>query len=199
MTFSAVAPPAAPPGRFRVPSDDARAERFVAAARELANETGTAVFTVAQVAARARLSLKAFYRCFRGKDDLLIALLATESETGAGMLRARVDAGGEPLRVFVEEIFALATRPDAAGYAGVLVREYRRLTEVRPVDTEAALAPITDLIAAYLASPEPERDARTILSVLLAGMHDVVLGRVDDVPELTHYLYRFCTRGVERG
>jgi AcrR family transcriptional regulator len=174
-----------------------RPERLVDAARELANETGTAAFTVVQVAQRAGLSLKAFYRCFRGKDDLLIALLAAESAIGAQLLREHMAGHADPLRAFVDEIFALATFPGAAGYAGVLVREHRRLVEVRPAETDAALAPMTDMIAEHVSSDDPRRDAHTVLGVVLTGMHEVVLGRVDDVHELASYLYRFCARGLE--
>ena len=120
MTFSAatlVAPS---------PLDD-RPQRLVGAARELANETGSAAFTVAQVAARAGLSLKSFYRCFRGKDDLLIALLAEESAVGAVLFEQLLAGRPDPLHTFVRELFALATLPGSAGYAGVLVREHRRL------------------------------------------------------------------------
>ena len=80
MTFSA--PVLAP---FEAAIDD-RPGRLVAAARDLANESGSANFTVAQVALRAGLSLKSFYRCFRSKDDLLVALLAAESQIGAAFL-----------------------------------------------------------------------------------------------------------------
>jgi AcrR family transcriptional regulator len=187
MTFSATAPAAAL---------DERAARLVAAARELADETGSAAFTVSQVARRAGLSLKAFYRCFHGKDDVLIALLAEESVVGAQLLRDAIAAAPDPFRALVGELFALATLPDAAGYAGVLVREHRRLVERQPDDVRDALAPITEVIAAHLTSPQPVRDAETVLGVLLTGMHDVVLGRVDDVSEFAAYLHGFCTHGV---
>ena len=65
-------------------------ERCVAAARELASETASAAFTVAQIAARAGLSLKSFYRCFPGKDELLLALLEDDSQIGARALAERV-------------------------------------------------------------------------------------------------------------
>src|ERR671928_5686 len=71
----------------------ARMERLVAAARALANESGSAAFTVAQVAERARCSLKGFYRCFASKDELLLALLEDDSRLGAQILRQRIDAG----------------------------------------------------------------------------------------------------------
>jgi AcrR family transcriptional regulator len=188
MTFS----PAAP----AVVTLDDRPARLVRAARDLANETGSAAFTVAQVAHRAGLSLKAFYRCFPGKDDLLIALLAEESRRGARLLGELIAGRADPLRGFVDEMFALATLPAAAGYAGVLVREHRRLVESRPSEIRAALAPMTDIIAAHVTTADRQRDAHTVLGVLLTGMHEVMLGRVDDTGELANYLYGFCADGL---
>ncbi len=178
------------------PHDD-RPQRLVGAARELANETGSSAFTVAQVAARARLSLKSFYRCFRGKDDLLIALLAEESAVGAVLFEQLLEGRPDPLHTFARELFALATLPGSAGYAGVLVREHRRLAEHQPVEIRAALAPLTDVIASRISTSDPARDVQTVFGVLMDGFHDVVLGRVGDVPEFADYLYAFCMRGLE--
>ena len=81
--------------------------RLVASARVLANETGSAAFTVAQLATHAGLSLKAFYSCFRSKDDLLLALLAEDSSIGAEILAGRIGTrtGPEALRAYVIELF----------------------------------------------------------------------------------------------
>jgi AcrR family transcriptional regulator len=178
------------------PVDD-RQKRLVGAARELANETGSAAFTVAQVAARAGLSLKSFYRCFGGKDDLLIALLSEESRVGAALMEQLLDGRTNQLKAFVDELFALATFPGKVGYAGVLVREHRRLVEHQPDAIRAALAPLTDVLAMRITSAHPARDAQTVFGVLMAGLHDVVLGRVADVAEHSGYLYRFCAHGLE--
>jgi AcrR family transcriptional regulator len=190
MTFSTAALPTTGPV-------DDRPERLIAAARELANETGSAAFTVAQVAARARLSLKSFYRCFGGKDDLLIALLGEESRVGAALLEQLLEGRTDQLRAFVDELFALATFPGKVGYAGVLVREHRRLVEYQPDAIRTALAPLTDVLASRITSADPARDAQTVFGVLMAGLHDVVLGRVADVPEYAAYLYRFCAHGLD--
>jgi AcrR family transcriptional regulator len=183
------------------PLGEDRVERLIAAARDLANDTGSAAFTVAQVAARAGLSLKSFYRCFRGKDDLLIALLAEESQIGAvlftQLIDGRADPLEDPLRAFVDELFTLATSPPYAGYAGVLVREHRRLMECQPDEIRAALAPITDVIARHISTSDPPRDAQTVFTVLIGGCHDVVCGRVDDVAQYADYLYRFCAHGLD--
>jgi AcrR family transcriptional regulator len=183
-----------------------RLERLVAAARDLANETGSAGFTVAQVAQRAGLSLKSFYRCFAGKDDLLVALLEEDSRLGAEVLAEMVDAHDVPeerLRAYVIGVFELLTHLGALGYAGVLVREHRRLSEARPDELRRALAPMVDLlereVAGAVATADSARDARTVFALVLEGIHEVTLGRVEPLDEAT-YLWRFCwsaLRGAE--
>jgi AcrR family transcriptional regulator len=177
---------------------DTRAERFVDAARDLANETGNSAFTVAQVTARAGLSLKSFYACFGGKDDLLVALLATESRMGAGILEHQIAASPDPdsVHAYVTELFEMLLVPGAVGYAGVLVREHRRLVEHDAAGQRAALAPLVELLARLIETSDAARDAETMFAVLLDGIHDVVVGRSDDPRELGEYLYRFCTFGL---
>jgi AcrR family transcriptional regulator len=177
---------------------ETRPDRLVAAARDLANETGSAAFTVAQVTGAAGLSLKSFYRCFRGKDELLLALLAADSAIGAQVLDDRIGdrSGDEGLQAFFVEMFAMLALPGALGYAGVLVREHGRLMESHNDEQRAALAPLVDLLASFLDSRDPHRDAETMFSVIERGIQDVVFGRVDDTVELGRYLYRFCTKGV---
>src|SRR3954468_19948017 len=89
--------------------DVERMERCIAAARDLANETSSAAFTVAQIATRADVSLKSFYRCFPGKDELLLALLEGDSHIGARVLAERVEPRENPtaaLHACVTELFA---------------------------------------------------------------------------------------------
>src|SRR5688572_30514332 len=95
-----------------------RIEKLLDAARELADETGGAAFTVAQVASRAGLSLKSFYRCFAAKDDLLIALLEEDSRVGATIIAQTVDEHSDPfarLRAYVTGYFDMLTIPGAIG------------------------------------------------------------------------------------
>jgi AcrR family transcriptional regulator len=178
-----------------------RPQLLVAAARDLANETGSAAFTVVQVTGRAGLSLKAFYSCFRGKDDLLLSLLAEDSRIGAALLAERIgDRNGlDAIEAYVLELFDLVTLSGALGYAGVLVREFRRLNEEHDGELRDALAPLVDLLAHHIGGEEPKRDARTMFVVLLDGIHDVVVGRVTDTREHARHLLRFCTRGIGVG
>jgi AcrR family transcriptional regulator len=183
-----------------------RMERCVRAARDLANETGSAAFTVPQVAERAGLSLKTFYRCFRGKDDLLLALLEDDSRIGAALVRESVDRERDPvarLREYVNALFRLVALPGAAGYAGVLVHEHRRLTELRSDDLRIALAPLLDLLTDLIVRAaqsdgvdrDASRDADTIFTLLLAAIHEVV-ARGADSDELAAYVWQFCWTGL---
>ena len=153
------------------------------------------------------MSLKIFYRYFASKDDLLVALVEEDSRLGAAILRERVDAHTdreERLRAYVMGVFELLTLPGALGYAGVLIREQRRLSENRPDELAAALAPIIDVFADELTagaaegivgSADPRRDARLTFTLVLDGIHDVVVGRAEPLDEAA-YLWRFVRSGV---
>lgn len=180
-----------------------RREQCVAAARDLASETASAAFTVAQIAARAGVSLKAFYRCFPGKDELLLALIEDDSRIGARALATLVGERENPvdaLHACVTELFALVSESGQLGYASVLVREHRRLWEHYPRELSIALAPLVDLLAAHVAAatngPDPQRDADTMFRLILQGIDEVVVGRVVDPRELAEYLWQFCWRGL---
>lgn len=59
------------------PADEAevtRADRFIKTAVEILGETGRTDFTVQEVVARSKTSLRAFYQHFASKDELLLAL-----------------------------------------------------------------------------------------------------------------------------
>lgn len=173
----------------------ARLERLLDAARDLANETGGAAFTVAQVAERAGMSLKGFYSCFAGKDDLLLALIEEDSRVGATLLADLVGAHDDPvdrLHAYVDGLFSMLTVDGAMGYAGVLVREHRRLGEHRPDDLRVGLAPLVDMLATELEAaaaagradtPDPGHDAEVVFRLLLTGIHEVTLGRRDPAEE----------------
>jgi len=186
-----------------------RLERLVDAARALANETGSAAFTVAQVASRAGVNLKGFYRYFASKDDLLVALLEEDSRLGSDLVRAQVDEHSDSqarLRAAVTGALELITWPGALGYAGVLIREHRRLAESRPEELHGALAPLIDVLAdavqgavdaGVAVAADPRRVARTMFALVLEAIHDVVLGRAEPLAE-AEFVWAFCWHGVHR-
>jgi len=180
-----------------------RLERLLAATRELADANEDASFTVVEVAERAGVSLKSFYRSFSGKDDLLLAMLEEDSRAGAAMLRTALDRTADPdarVEKYVRTLFKLAR--EAPGYSRVLVQEHRRLSVERPVDLAAALAPLVDLLREEIAAgtagsavPDPERSAEIVFAVLLDGLADVTLvGR--DSKEVAASVWQFVSGGL---
>src|SRR5205823_1029222 len=148
-------------------------------------------------------SLKSFYRCFAGKDDLLLALLEEDSGIGAALLRDMIARHGEPdrrVQAYVEGMFAFLTHPGAAGYAGVLVREYRRLAEEQPEELRAALSPLVALLADELRAAaaagavgldDVDRAAETLFGIVLMGISEVTVAGTDP-RDVADHLWRFC-------
>ena len=73
------------------PSDEAevtRVDRFIKTAVEILGETGRTDFTVQEVVARSKTSLRAFYQHFSSKDELLLALFDRTIAQSAKIWRA---------------------------------------------------------------------------------------------------------------
>jgi hypothetical protein len=108
------------------------------------------------------------------------------------------------VRAYVVGVFDLLTHPGALGYASVLVREHRRLSEERPDELRRALAPMlgvleAEIVAATAAgscgSRDPARDADLVFTLVLEGISDVTLGRAAPLEEAA-YLWEFCWAGL---
>src|ERR1700684_2252219 len=65
-----------------------RDARFIKTAVEILGETGRTDFTVQEVVARSKTSLRAFYQHFSSKDELLVALLERTMAQSAQAWRA---------------------------------------------------------------------------------------------------------------
>ena len=81
-----------------------RVQRFLDAAFELIDERGTTEFTIQEVVERAQQSVRGFYQCFDGKDELLLALSEENTRASAEDIRELVEAESDPiarLRAFV--------------------------------------------------------------------------------------------------
>lgn len=179
---------------------------LIDAARQLATETGSADFTVQQVVNRAGQSLKAFYKYFEGKDDLLLALIEDDSRIGAVALAELVDDQVDPverLRAFVRNLSIFGSVGDRA-YVQLLLRERARLDEADSDRMAVALAPFTELLEGLLAGVadagltrhgEPERDAAIIFNLVMANIH-VQLLNDGDGEDAADYLWDFCWSGI---
>lgn len=185
-----------------------RLSQFVAAARSLAEETGSSAFTVQQVVARSGQSLKSFYRYFESKDDLLLALLEEDIAVGALFLRelmGRYDDPLDRLREWFVGLFELMASGDQ-GYVLLLVREHQRLSDSRAEQLEVAVAPFVQLLREALEDAaehgairaiDSRRDAHLIFHLVLVAIRDLVTGADDRaVEDVVDHLWEFCWRGL---
>jgi AcrR family transcriptional regulator len=184
-------------------------ERLVEAARELVWDAGGPTFTVNQVVATAGTSLKSFYRCFAGKDELLVALFEDDSRRGAAALLSMVDSQADPLerlRVVVVGLFRFLTVEGRLPYAAALVREHLRLAEAHPDQLRGVLQPFVgvfeDAVAAaqqtgVIRAGDARRDARTLFHLVLSHLHALIWHQIDEPPtELGDELWAFCAAAL---
>jgi TetR/AcrR family transcriptional regulator len=179
--------------------------RLVESARELVWEAGGPTFTVNQVVGAASTSLKSFYRCFAGKDELLVALFEDDARRGADALSSMVDTEAEPLerlRVVVVGLFRFLTVEGRLPYAAALVREHLRLAESHPDQLRGVLHPFVGVFEDAVASAQAagavragdaRRDARTLFHLVLSHLHALICHQIDEPPtEVAEELWAFC-------
>jgi AcrR family transcriptional regulator len=101
------------------------------------------------------LSTRAFYRHFPSKDDLVLALFASESERAAvrhGAALADLDDPGRALASWIDGVLALAYEPRRARRTRVLRAEGARLRRDHPTDfariLDDELAPLITILRA---------------------------------------------------
>jgi AcrR family transcriptional regulator/predicted TIM-barrel fold metal-dependent hydrolase len=185
------------------------ATRLLAAARELAFEAGGAGFTVGQVVAKARSSLKAFYACFPSKDDLLVALFEEDAAIGAAVLEEIVEQHDDPvarLEAALVGLFGLVARRGELPYAAMLVREHLRLAEERPDELQRVLEPFVGLIereldgarrAGRLSPGHSAEDAALLWRLVVAHLHALAYGQLEEDPEAVgKRVAAFALRGL---
>ncbi len=172
-------------------------------------DSGGPGFTVTQVVAAAGTSLKSFYRCFAGKDDLLVALFEDDARRGAGALLSMVDAEADPverLRLVVVGLFRFLTIEGRLPYAAALVREHLRLAESHPDRLRGILDPFVavfeDAVAGAQASGavrpgDARRDARTLFHLVVSHLHALICHQIDESPtEVADGLWAFCASAL---
>src|ERR1700757_3799872 len=125
-----------------------RDARFIKTAVEILGETGRTDFTVQEVVARSKTSLRAFYQHFSGKDELLIALLERTMAQSAQAWRD--DTTGldstAAIKLIIDRISAEpeSSTQDSLNRAMNLYNQH--LAESRPRDYARVLSPLHELI-----------------------------------------------------
>jgi AcrR family transcriptional regulator len=180
----------------------AQAQQIVKAAEHLL-ETQGGQFTTQQLVKEAGVALQTFYRCFAGKDELLLAVLEDLIAQGAVDMARLAEGIDDPvgrLRFFVTwPIEMLEHNADANK---VVTAEHWRLHQLYPEDVARATQHFSDLIepeieaaaeTGALGPLDPPRDAAMITKLVMAMVHHYsFIGLGDGVHVVTDHLWRFC-------
>ena len=127
-------------------------DRFVKVAVAILGETGRTDFTVQEVVARAKASLRAFYQHFATKDELLLELSRRIIVDSAAAWRGEVEGldASSALRLLIDRIGATPATDRQHGVNQALSLYYEHLAHTRPRDFADLLAPLYRLVGDVL-------------------------------------------------
>jgi AcrR family transcriptional regulator len=156
---------------------------------------------VADVVREAGLSNQAFYRHFRGKDELLLAILDDGQRQLVGYLEHRlagVEPGAAQVRAWIEGVLEQArnrtaaenTRPFALGSARLADRFPEEMARSR----ESVVAPLRAAVTA--AGGDPERDTDAVYQLTMGTMNDALVRRATPSKADVAHVVEFALAGV---
>lgn len=124
-----------------------RAAQFIKTAIAILGETGRTDFTVQEVVARSRTSLRAFYQHFSSKDDLLLALFDKTMAQSAQAWRAETAGldSAAALKLVLDRISAQPESSTQDSLNRALSLYNQHLAETRPRDYARVLLPLHTL------------------------------------------------------
>jgi len=171
--------------------------RLVDAGYAVMRRTGTLDPRVTDIVREAGLSNQAFYRHFRGKDELLVAILDDGRHRLVAYLEhriARAEPGAARVRAWVGGVMEQARNPAAADNTRPFALNNARLAHRFPGEVarsqELLIAPLRDAVAD--AGGDPQRDAEVIYHLAIGCMNDALVGRrrptKDDVTHLEQFV-----------
>jgi AcrR family transcriptional regulator len=186
----------------------ARSSRFVKAATQLLQEKGDTDFTVQDVVERSGMSIRAFYKYFASKDELLVAVYETLiARDTVPRLKKLIQKHRDPLmrlRAYVEALVDLTSK--AKRFERTFTVYQNRLAESRPADLARSMRPqfelLTELIEDVARTRPLRRDltvemaARLMQYTVIAVVHGRVLGSEDAVAIPSRTIWEFCASGM---
>lgn len=186
-----------------------RADRFIKTAVEILGETGRTDFTVQEVVARSKTSLRAFYQHFSSKDELLLALFDRTMAQTARLWRAET-AGLHSTAALKLVIDRIGAQPESATQDSLnraLSLYNQHLAETRPREYARVLSPLHRLIRDIVGQGitegvfNPGLDvgaaAAIVLQTIMGALRLHWLGtELNGTPIDAGQLYEFCSRAL---
>jgi AcrR family transcriptional regulator len=167
--------------------------------------TGTVDPRVGDIVREAGLSNQAFYRHFRGKDELLLAILDDGQRRLVGYLEhrlAEVAPGTARIAEWVRAIMEQARNPEAAENTRPFAIDGPRLGDRFPAEIghsrELVLVPLRDALA-DVAGANPQRDGDAIYHLVMGSMNDALVQRASPSDDDVEHLVQFALQGIRRG
>jgi AcrR family transcriptional regulator len=202
-----------PPTKVRSAPARAKGDRegvqrdILEAARALVAEVG-ADFTTQDLIKRAGVALQTFYRHFGGKDQLLLALIASQISGFAEQIEASGQAIADPierLHSYIDLVLdSVRLAPGAS--PRFITSEHWRLHQLYPDEVAAATQPFADLIQRALDAAiatgqidltDPARTAWIINKLVMAIFHHYAF--MPDDPALATAaddVWQFCLGAI---
>jgi AcrR family transcriptional regulator len=185
-------------------------DRIIDAGRALTLHQGGASFTVQHVVEKAGVALQTFYRHFRSKDELVLAIFEETASEGTAETAAAADAVLDPVQR-LKVIVTRAALPNVSVprlTAETMVREHLRLYQSFPKEVENALLPFRALIADAIRAAQAvgefpgidaDIDAELIHQLIISRFHLRALGVVTDTStDAADNLWTFCLGALRR-
>lgn len=185
------------------------AQRLIRAGIEEIREKGNVAPRVADVVRRARLSNKAFYRHFKSKEELLLAVLEEGMQQRVADFEKRMAAATSArgrVEAWIEGVLVQATDPEEARAVRPMYVYQARLAENlgdQLWETRERLCrPLVVALRAGLESGElpgidPERDADAIQYLCLGWVNGHVLANTTPTAESARAVAEFAMRGLD--
>jgi uncharacterized protein (TIGR00369 family) len=194
------------------PSNDVavtRGDRFIRTAVEILGETGRTDFTVQEVVARSKTSLRAFYQHFSSKDELLLALFDRTIAQSVGTWRAETTGldSTAALKLVIDRISQQPESSTQDSLNRALTLYNQHLAETRPREYARVLSPLHRLIRDIVGQGitegvfNPGLDvgaaAAIVMQTVMGAQRLHWLGaELNGTPVDTGQLYDFCSRAL---
>ncbi|MGZ4799477.1 MAG: TetR/AcrR family transcriptional regulator [Acidimicrobiia bacterium] len=153
---------------------------------------------VSDIVRTAGLSNQAFYRHFRGKDELLVALLEDGRQRLLATIErrmARADGAADQVRAWIEAVLAQARDPEAAAATRPFAINGDRLAVQFPDETRRSRDRLVDPLRAIV----DDAAALAVYHLAMGTVHDALANREVPTRAEVDHVVQFSLRGCGLG
>ncbi len=153
---------------------------------------------VSDIVRTAGLSNQAFYRHFRGKDELLVALLDDGRQRLLATIErrmARATAPEDQVRAWIEAVLAQARDPEAAAATRPFAINGDRLAMEFPDETRRS----RDRLIEPLRTVVGEAAAIAVYHLAMGTVHEALMARTQPTKAEVEHVVEFSLRGCGLG